>query len=280
MKPSLTHNVGRLFVLTVVAAVVAVLNVPFFNSGFKNAVYSLLAPIQQNVWAAGAGTYKFFGSFASADSAVRENEKLREQVNNLMAKNAQVQELKKENDFLRQGLNLELDKDFDLKLANVISKLVEQDVLIVDKGSRDMVDVGMPVITAQKSLVGKIVKVYDGFSEVALVTGKDFSFDAKIGDEGIDGLVKGQGSCRAAVSLVPKGKDLKSGTVVSTSTLGGIFPAGLLVGTINEVNKNDVETFQSASVSLAFDVSGISQVFIANSKYPMGFETKINREVK
>jgi len=275
MRFPFSRDVGPLFVLAVGAALILVLNVPVANSWFKNAVYGALAPVQRNIWAGGARVSAFIDSISSMSSASAENERLRRQVNDLTVKTAQLGELKKENDFLRQGLNLELDKDFDLKLAGIIGKDASRDVLIIDKGSNDLVEAGMPVITAEKAVVGKISKVYADFAEVALITGRDFSFDVKVGDDAVDCLVKGRGGLSAAIDLVPKDKKLEAGAAVITSPLGGIFPAGLLVGTVGDVDTNDVEMFQSGSVVPAFDFNG-EKVFVANAKSPAVSKGNLN----
>lgn len=252
-------------------ALIAILNLRPVNYAAKNAAYLALGPIQRGIWTAGANISGLFGSVSNINSEASENRRLRTQVTDLLSKTAQIGELKKENDILRQGLNLELDKDFDLKLANIVGKNVSDDTLIIDKGSKDMVDSGMTVITGQKAIVGRISKVYDNFSEVTLVTSKGFSFDVKIGDS-IDGLAKGQGNFCAGLDLVSRDKELKPDDPVYTSALGGIFPSGLLVGTIKNVDKNDVETFQSAALTLAFDARGSDQVFVASDKYPLGLQ--------
>lgn len=254
------------------AAAMIAMNVPAVNSAVKNSTYFLLKPLQGSAWIAGARVYGFFKPFSKAGSLAAENERLRQEVNDLLAKDAENKNLKKENENLRQGLNLELDKDYDLKLADVVGKNIAMDTLIIDKGAKDMLEVGMPLITGQKALVGKISKVYDNFSEVTLVTNKNFSFDVKIGPEGIDGLVKGNGGFAASVDLVPKDKELKSGDPIVTSTLGGIFPAGLIVGTTKDIVKNDVATFQSAGIDLAFDINGSQKIFVASGKYPLGLQ--------
>jgi len=169
---------------------------------------------------------------------------------------------------LRESLNLELEKDFDLKLAHIIAQDISQGTIIIDKGSKDLVQIGMPIITSEHALVGRINEIYDNYSQVALITAPNVSFDVKIGPEEIDGLAKGSGNNNIKVDLVPKDKKLIEGLTVSTSQLGGIFPAGLLVGTITQVNNSDVNTFQSAEITPAFDLHQLTQVFIANTKLP------------
>lgn len=271
MKMMPFHGLRMLMAVAVGIAAALALNIPAVNGAVKNAVYSVLGPVQYRVWAAGANTRSFFDNLERMNNAAAENEKLKQQINDLMARVSEMDSIKRENDFLRQGLNLELDKDFDLKLANIVAKDVARDVIIIDKGSDDLVQEGMPVITSQRAIVGRVSKTYGKYSEVTLATAKDFSFDVKIGDEGIDGLVKGSGSSGALVNLVPKDKDLKEGATVSTSQMGGIFPGGLLVGTVSGVINSDVDTFQSAGLAPAFDVNKSRQVFVANGKLPLGF---------
>lgn len=267
-----SRGLAVLVVAGTIAAGIAIMNIPAVGSAVKNTAYFIAGPLQSGAWIAGAQVYGFFEPLSKANALADENARLRQDAVDLMAKDARISELEKENALLREGLNLELDKDFDLKVAHIIGKDIAQDTLIIDKGAKDMVLAGMPVITSQKALVGKISKVYDNFSEVTLVTNKDFSFDVRIGPEGIDGLVKGRGGFLAYVDLVPKDKELKNDMPVLTSTLGGIFPAGLVVGAIKEVDKNDIETFQSAELSLAFDINKTFDVFAASGKYPLGLQ--------
>jgi rod shape-determining protein MreC len=256
----------------VAAAAIIILNIPVVNSAVKNAAYSALNPLQKNMWRAGAGVNVFFEPLFKSAALASENERLRREINGLLSQSAVVENLKKENDFLRQGLDLELGKDFELKLADIVGKNAARDILIIDKGAKDGMAAGMPVITGERALAGKVSKVYDDFSEVTLATSKDFSFDVKIGESGIDGLVKGRGGYCAAIDLVPKDRELESGQTIFTGGLGGIFPEGLLVGKIEEVRRNDVEMFQSAQIAPAFDAARSRQVFVAIGKYPLGLE--------
>lgn len=270
MKTMPYRGLKIISLMIVVIAAVLVFNIPAVNGVLKNSVYAALNPVQHNMWTAGANTRSFFDRLTKMNGAATENENLKRQINDLMAQVSELDAIKKENDFLRQGLNLELDKDFDLKLADIVARDVVQDAIIIDKGSNDLVQEGMPVITSERALVGRVNKTYSNYSEVTLVTAKDFSFDVKIGDDGIDGLVKGGGADKAIVDLVPKDRELKEGSAVSTSQLGGIFPGGLLVGTVSGVDNSDVNTFQSAKLAPAFDLNMSLHVFVASGKLPLG----------
>ncbi len=252
-----------------VAGAILALNIPAVNAQFKNAAYAALAEIQKNVWAAGTAAGENLPVFGGEKNLAEENRRLRAQASGFWAQQAQIEALKKENEFLRQGLNLELEKEFDLKLANIAGKIPARDILIVDKGARDMIAPGMMAIDSQKAIAGKVIKVYDDFSEIQLITDKGFSFDVSIGENAVAGLFRGLGGLNADIGLVPKDAALAPGQRIYTSGLGGIFPAGLLAGEVKEIRQNDVETFQSAAVAPAFDTASARQIFVAVGKHPM-----------
>lgn len=268
MKANFSKKWKVALAITGVAGVILALNIPAVNAQFKNAAFAALAEIQKNVWAAGASAGESLPVFAG-ESLAEENRRLRAQASGFWVQQAQIDALKKENEFLRQGLNLELEKEFDLKLANIAGKIPARDILIIDKGARDMIAPGMMAIDSQKAVVGKVIKTYDNFSEIQLITDKDFSFDVSIGENAIGGLFRGLGGLNAEIGLVPRDAALAPGQRVYTSGLGGIFSAGLLAGAVKEIRQNDVETFQTAAIAPAFDVAAARQVFVAVGKHPM-----------
>ena len=269
MKMNFTHGWKWAVAVFAVAALISALNIPLMNSALKNSAYLVAAGMQKRVWTAAASVSDFLPPFFGSGNLIEENKRLRTQAAGFLAQQAQIEALIKENEFLRRGLNLELEKNFDLKIADIVGKISARDVLILDKGSRDLVEAGMMVIDSQNAIAGKITKTYDNFSEVLLITDKDFSFDVSIGGDETAGLLRGRGNYRAEIDLVPKDKILSVGQIVNTGGLGGIFPAGLLAGTIKEVRQNDVESFQSAEISPAFDATKARQVFVAVGKKPL-----------
>lgn len=254
-----------------VAGTILALNVPSVNSIFKNAAYSAMHPVQSNLWKTSADIHNFFALIGKTGSLESENRHLKEEIGNARAQIAAAENIKKENEFLRQALNLELEKEFDLKLATIAGKMAGNDILLIDKGEDDMIRTGMAVIGAKKELVGKVAKTYRNFSEIALITGEGFSFDVKIAGEA-DGLLKGLGNGKAIVDLISKDILIEKNNEIIVGALGGIFPEGLLVGTIESVRDSDTGTFQSADIAPAFDIAGLKRVFVAVGKNPLPIE--------
>ena len=118
------------------------------------------------------------------------------------------------------------------------------------------------MIDANKAAVGRVVAVYKNFSRVALLTGKDSSFDVRVGDAGVDGLARGQGNFNLILDLVPKDAVIGGGMLVVTSSLGGIYPKDLVVGSIVNVQKNDAQMFQKADITPAFKIESSDSVFV------------------
>ena len=232
-----------------------------FSFEVKNFFYLVSEPIQKKLWSAGATLSNFSSSIFNSQNLKKENEELKKNIQALIVENEFLKELKKENDFLRNALNLGLEKEFNLEVAEIIGKDIAQDYLIIDKGSADGLKGGLVVISQEKVLVGRIEKSYENFSKVQLLTFKNSSFDIEI-SEGIFGLAKGNGNFNLLIDLLPKEKEIKTGDKIFTSALAGSFPKGLLVGEVQKVQKLDIESFQKAEVKIAFDVGATNFVFI------------------
>lgn len=255
--------------IVVVVLMVVLLN--FFQKDVRSFFYSISAPIQKVLWRAGERTSDFLGGIVRVKILKQELDELKLENQELTAQVVVLKDLKKENKTLRQALDLEFQKEFKLSLAQIISKDISQDFILIDKGSKDGISKNMPVITQQKVLVGKICEIYKNFSKVMLVSNKESSFDAKIfkkepsslnSEKDISGVVKGQGNFRILFDLIPREENLSQEDIVITSALGGIFPKGLLVGKIKEIKKSDVEPFQQAEIEPFFDISQTEILFI------------------
>jgi rod shape-determining protein MreC len=64
---------------------------------------------------------------------------------------------------------------------------------------------------------------------------------------------------------VPRDKKIEEGAIVSTSALGEVFPAGLLVGEVEKFDKSDIEPFQKVVVYPFFDIEETESVFVITS---------------
>lgn len=239
-----------------------VLNLTATDKEIKNFFYIISSPIEKSFWKAGDGISDFLLFFLKLKILQEENEDIYLKNQELVSEIILLKELKKENQDLRDVLNIGLEKEFQLNFARVIGRDVFQDSILIDNGSKDNISKGLPVITKEKVLLGRIGEVYENFSEVILISNKKSFFDAKISEKEIYGLVRGKGNSALYLDLVSKDKEISEGNFVVTSALGGNFPQGLLVGSIKKVKKSDIEPFQTAEIEPGFDLKKIESLFI------------------
>jgi len=260
MKLRFRSKIG--IVVVVLVVVLAVLNLTGFSKSIRSLFFSFSSPIQKSFWGIGDGLSDFFGSISEGKKIWQENEELKLKIQDLTAENVSFMALKNENDSLKKALSLDLGKEFKLSFAQIISKDISQDFILVDKGLKNNIEKGMPVITEQKVLVGRIYEVYDWFSKVILISNKDSSFDAQISGQDISGVVKGRGSLSLYLDFVAREEEVKKDDLVITTSLSGVFPAGILVGKVSDIKKSDLEPFQQDEIVPAFDLREARSVFV------------------
>ncbi len=264
MRPSFKLKVTLILILLIVFFIV--LNLAGFIYEVKNFFYLISSPIQKTLWQTGDNISDFFEGISEIKILKKELETIYLKNQELLSQIVALKELKKENETLRNALNIGLEKDFQLKLSQVISKDISQDSILIDKGTKDGILKGFPVVTYQKTLLGRIGEVYENFSEVILISNKESSFDAEVQDREAEGLVKGKGNLELYLDFIPKDKEIFEGDFVVTTALGGIFPTGLLVGSIKEIKKSDIQPFQTAEIKPSFEIKELDKLFIITNK--------------
>lgn len=248
--------------LTLVIALFVLLNLTQTPKVIKNFFYLISQPIQKTLWRVGNNVSDFFKAVSEIKNLKKENEELKLRIQELLGEKVASGELQRENEFLREALGLGLEKEFKLQIVEVIGKDISQDSILINNGAIDGISEGFSVITQQKTLVGEIAKVYKNFSKVALISNKESSFDAKVYEKDLEGVVKGKGNFKLFLELLPKEEEIKEGDLVVTTSLSGIYPGGLLVGQIKEVKKSDIEPFQMAEIQPSFDIGEIESLFV------------------
>ena len=260
VKLSPKFKIGIIVVLLI--AFFVVLNLTAATKGIKNFFYLISSPIQKTFWRLGNNLADFLEAVSNVNKLKKEIEEIRLQNQELLKELVILKKIRDENKILREALDIGLEKEFKLQTAQVISKDISQDSLIIDKGSKEGLSEGRPVITQQKALWGRISEVYPNFSRVMLISNKESSFDAKIADSEISGMVRGEGNLKVFFDLVPQEKELKSGNLLITTSLGGIYPEGLLIGLVKTIKKSDIEPWQQAEIKPFFDITEAEILFI------------------
>ena len=125
--------------------------------------------------------------------------------------------------------------------------------IIVNKGSKDKVTLGMAVLD-ENYLVGKIVEVNYSTSRVLLISDLNSKIPVIIEPGNVQSILSGSGKNHGEIQYFKSSREISSENVVFTSGSGGIFKAGIPVGKIENVriNKNYVTRFLSNLDQLTF----------------------------
>ncbi len=140
--------------------------------------------------------------------------------------------------------------------------------VIIDKGSRDNITVGMPVVT-ELGLVGRIYRVTANASQVQLVTDTNSYINARLQTSRGEGSIAGTAGGDLRMMFISLGDQVKDGDSVVTSGIGGKFPRGIVIGQVTNSRLDDSKLFQEAQVRSLVDFNRLEIVLIVTSFQPL-----------
>jgi rod shape-determining protein MreC len=195
-----------------------------------------------------------------------QNDDLRDRLQELEAERNRLLEAEATNDRLRELLELRSQLPSRSTSATVIATSASTwfRSLILNKGKSHGVRKGMAVVSPT-GVVGQVVAVTPWSSKVLLVTDPSSGVDVLVQRTRSRGIVSGSLDDGPIMKYVQRSEDIQEGDRLVTSGLGGVFPKGLFVGTVDEVRKTSFGMFQHVGVSLAEDLSKIEEVLVVSS---------------
>jgi rod shape-determining protein MreC len=232
----------------------AILAAVFFQlSGWLTPLYDpfsrVLLTIAAPFHAVGNGVSGFFGRFLGGGTD--DPATLHRTIDGLEAENAKLLTLASENSALKAALEFVERGTDDVVTARVVYESDDNDarLLVLDRGSNDGIASGQPVITGNGIIIGKILTVRRQSSTVMplMDTRSRLAVAAQNAQETL-GVLEGDRDLSMSISLIPQTEELSPGDTVITSGLEPGIRRGLVVGTIEKVNRSTQDPFQSATV--------------------------------
>ena len=261
------------------AVCVALLALPFFflrsnlkdphkTTALDRTVLQISAPIQYVATQLALGVSGIWQEYVYLIDVKRDNDRLRDENARLREANFRLQAASAENHWLRRLLQLRDQVKGTMLSAQVIGKEISPFFRVIrlrlDRGDRDRVKQGMPVLTAD-GLVGQVQRTWGRHSDVLLVADKNSAIDVVVQRTGARGMLKGTGSdehyaCR--LEHLSREDDVQVGDLIVTSGLGQRFPAQILVGRIHQLTKKAFGLYQEATVVPAVNFSRLEEVLV------------------
>ncbi len=199
--------------------------------------------------------------------AHRENENLKAQLRQIQLESAQAREVFEENKRLTAALQVQAPHQWTGVWAKTAYREPSQwNSVVVDKGSGEGIQVRSAALAQQNGqpvLAGVVVEVNERTAKVLLLRDEDFSAVVYASPSGDEGLLTGAGAANLKMRYLPLLSEIHEGETVYTSPSSSIFPAGILVGRVMEVNRADgIQSSLTAYVEPAAASSAVQELFI------------------
>lgn len=183
-------------------------------------------------------------------------------------------ELRRQLEALKEELNITYTlSDYEYLNATVISRNVGYwyNKITIDKGTYNGVKKDMVVINSN-GLIGKVIRTTTFTADVRLLTTSDtnnkISVHISNGDNNLYGLINGYDYENNILELegISNTRDVNIGDYVYTSGLGGIFPSGILIGSVTEITTDSYDLAKIIKVKPASDFNNLNYVSILKRK--------------
>lgn len=274
-----------IFVTVVLILVIGVASSFRSTAGFLANILSVpLTPVQKLFTSIGQKVDEFVSFFKDTKAIKDENETLKILVAQMQDNNRELDSLRKENEELREALNLkERFSDYTIIGANVIAKDPGNwfDVFKVDAGTKDGIKINHPVVSNATGLVGRVLEVQLTSSKILSIIDEDSVIDGWIEKDGGGSVrvlgdlsLKDSGLCK--MDYIPLDVDVSVGDVIETSGLGGLYPKGIVIGTVIEIKNAGDEYGRYAIIKPAVDFKKLQEVFILTAPDEIAGETGEN----
>jgi rod shape-determining protein MreC len=170
-----------------------------------------------------------------------------------------------ENARLRHLLGLEQRHPYVLLAADVSGRSLDRlgGSITLNKGSRDGVLENRAILTPD-GLVGRVERVTGHQSRVLTLLHRDCAVAARVARTRVEGVLRWEFGDQPTLHLlyISSQEDVKRGDLVVTSGLGGIFPEGVRVGTIERVGLEPNGLMKDIVVRPAVDFRSVEQVLV------------------
>ena len=203
-----------------------------------------------------------------------ENDILETSLDRIDAIETENVELRRQIDALKNELNIDYTlTDYEYLNATVTSRSVGYwyNTITINKGSYNGIEKDMVVINS-KGLIGRVIKTSTFTSDVRLITTSEtnnkISVHISNGDNNLYGLINNYDYSKNLLEVegISNTKDVDIGDFVYTSGLGGIFPSGILIGSVSEITTDSYDLAKSIKVKPSADFSNINYVSVLKRK--------------
>lgn len=229
----------------------------------------VLIPLQKVTSALSGGAASVWEKYTSIDDVMDRNEQLEAENAELRQQMVDYDRIKAENDAYKALARIQ---DTNSEASYVSAFVIGRDPLdefggfTLDQGSTDGVAVNDAIISDRGYLLGVVVEVDATSCKVMTTLHPSFNAAGVISRTRENGIITGSADYAAdgqcVLTNLDRATEARKGDQVITTGLGGVFPANLLVGTVQEVVPEQSGKSSSAVILPGADPRTVKHVFI------------------
>jgi rod shape-determining protein MreC len=237
--------------------------------GAQSVAAQIVMPLQRAITDAGGAASHFLGAIGEIDRLRGENAQLRARVDGLALENVDLRERAVAAEQTAKLQQVQSALAHEAVAARVIARdptgLVH--ALTLDAGTDQGVAIGH-VVVADQGLVGRVTEVGPSYSKVVPITDSSSSIIALVQRSRATGIVRGMFGDALLLEWILQSEEVAPGDVLITAGLAlsqevrSLYPKGLVIGTVLDVQKADVLAYQKAVVRPAVDQRRLERVLI------------------
>ena len=226
---------------------------------------SAITPLEKGVVRIQGGATDLWHNYFYLRGVRQENRELREQIEQLQLEEVRLKQDADQAHRLQTLLGFKEQFIAKTVAAQVIgsSGSEQSRTLYIDKGSRDGIQLEMAVISAT-GVVGKVINVFRSTSQVLLINDQQSGVGTILEQSRLQGVLKGKSSGELVIDKIMADEEVKPGDKVLTSGGDQIFPKGLIIGTVDRINKGP--EFLQISVKPSAELYRLEEVLVIVKK--------------
>ncbi len=265
-----TTTIGTIITIIVLIIIVILSNIGQNKISVQNTVSKVFTPLQNGIIYAKNKITGNSGDLAKISSLQSENQSLKDSNSKLQEQVRELEVLKSENNTLKEYLNLKNKyADYSTVPGYIIERTYSNydKIVTINIGSDDGIEANMPVISEQ-GLVGRVLSVTKNTAKVETIVDTASTVSANVSSAKESMLIKGTISStnELRATSIPTESTILQGDEIVTSGLGGIYPKGILIGTVDNVVNTKNEMDRYATVKTATDFNSLSEILVITSK--------------
>ena len=275
MKDFMRNNgILILIIAVLLALIITVLSVIMtgFADPLTNLVGIVSTPFRNGINAVVNWTEEVYSDAFQQDALKADYEQLKKDYAKLQEELREAQQAKDENERLRNLLGLkERRRELNFEAATVTAYGAGNwdSAITISKGTDAGVTAGNCVVDEYGNLVGVVETVGTNWSTVMTIVDSDMEMGGLIARTNDAAILEGDfdlmGQGKLKLSYLPETSELMAGDQVLTSGLSGMYPSGLVVGSIEEVRTDASGMNRYAVIVPETELNNLEQVFVVTS---------------